>query len=323
MTKHHKPVAGSQGFWPKKRAARMYPRLRISGHYAKALPLGFAAYKAGMANTLYTDSRKDSSTRGMEVAMPVTILDAPPLKVAGIKLYASSAYGLKDSTTILAETVSKDLSRKTSAKPKGTKEKLEKAEKSLSSYAEIRLLVHTQPRMSGMGKKRPELFEVPLGGKPEEQWKYAKDRLGTEIQAKDVFEEGEFIDVIAIDKGKGTQGAVKRFGIKIRPRKSEGKRRHVGSLGPWHPARVLPGKIALPGQLGFQTRTEYNKRIIALGTDGLSPKSGWEHYGLVKGNYIMLAGSVPGSRKRLIMLRKASRPPKKVDKVQVKEIVLG
>ncbi|MCK4550932.1 MAG: 50S ribosomal protein L3 [Candidatus Aenigmarchaeota archaeon] len=37
---------------------------------------------------------------------------------------------------------------------------------------------------------------------------------------------------------------------------------------------------------------------------------GWHSYGLVKSSYVLLAGSVPGSRKRLVRIRNAIRDSK-------------
>ncbi|MBI4173975.1 MAG: 50S ribosomal protein L3, partial [Candidatus Aenigmarchaeota archaeon] len=140
MPKVHKPVAGSRGFWPKKRAKRIYPKLKVDAKSDKPVSLGFAAYKAGMATILYADTRKESSTRGLDVAMPVTVLDAPPLKITGIKLYRTTPYGMKDAGTIMADSLSKDLDRKTKATTKDTKGKLEQAEKALATYSDLRLL---------------------------------------------------------------------------------------------------------------------------------------------------------------------------------------
>ena len=68
----------------------------------------------------------------------------------------------------------------------------------------------------------------------------------------------------------------------------------------------------MAGQLGFFKRTEYNKRILKIGEDGkeIVPKSGFVNYGIIKGDYVVLEGSGPGPRKRLIVLKSAIRPPK-------------
>ncbi|MFQ5647711.1 MAG: 50S ribosomal protein L3 [Candidatus Aenigmatarchaeota archaeon] len=319
MARGHKPRAGSRAFWPKKRAKRIYPRLRAEGKEPK--PLGFAAYKAGMTQAVLVDTRKGSVTQGEDVVKSVTVLDCPALIVCGIKAYRSTTSGLVDLGVVWTEKIAKDLNRKTRL-PKAPKKKLEDLEKELERISEVRLLVHTKPRESGMRKKTPELFELPLGGDAKQQFEYAKGKLGSEIKVGDVFTEGDSIDVVAVTKGKGFQGPVKRFGVTIRPRKHEKKRRHIGVLGPRNVARVLPGKLAMAGQLGFQTRTEWNKRIVKLGSGGLAPKGGFLNYGLVRGDYLVLEGSVPGPRKRLIMLRPGLRAPETKESVQLKEVHL-
>lgn len=330
MTKDHKPVSGSRGFWPRKRARRIYPSPKARAAPGKPLPVCFAAYKAGMTKAVYTDTRKNSPTSGQDVTVPVTVFDAPPLTCIAVKVYRKTPDGLKDLTTIHSEKLPKDLPRKTKLPKKiENKSRLEQAEKQLSAENadktyDIRLLVSTNPRDSGTGKKKPEIFELPLGGTLKDKWAAAREKLGTELLAKDVFQEGELVDVSAVSKGKGFQGPVKRFGVKIRQRKHEKKRRHVGNIGAVTPARVLPGKIAMAGQLGFQTRTELNKKILKLGDGGLNPKGDWLSYGRVKDNYIVLEGSVPGPRKRLVIFMKSVRPrEKEAEKVEVKKVILN
>jgi large subunit ribosomal protein L3 len=64
--------------------------------------------------------------------------------------------------------------------------------------------------------------------------------------------------------------------------------------------------------MGYHQRTEYNKRILKMGTDGkeVTPKGGFTRYGNINGAYIILDGSIPGSEKRPIKLRHPARPPK-------------
>ncbi len=326
MAKGHKPVSGSRGYWPRKRAKRIYPVLKLKESLKSkdVVPLGFAGYKAGMTQVVYVDNKKGSPTYGQEIAKAVTVLDCPSLVVCGIKLYKKSLRGLVNSHTILAESLSKDLYRKTNIpKDPKTEEKIKEIENALEEIDDVRLLVHTKPRESGIGKKKPELFEIPLGGSDiKQKWEYAKEKLGKELKAEEVFSEGEYVDSLAVTKGKGYEGPVKRFGIKIRPRKHEKKRRHQGVLGVRNVARVLPGKIAMAGQMGFHTRTEFNKRILKIGTNGLNPNGGWVNYGLVRGDFLILEGSVPGPKKRLIFLRKAVRCSLPPQPVEIKHVIL-
>jgi len=239
MTRSHKPASGSRGFWPRKRAERIYDSFKSHQETRDAVPLDFAGYKAGMAQVLMTDNRKNSVTKGKEISVPVTVLDCPSLVVAGIKIYKKSSNNFYSSSVVWGDKISKDLERKTSMPEKHeTRKSLETIEKSFNEISDIRLLVHTKPRESGIGKKTPELFEVFLGGSVKEKWEYAKQKLGKEIKAGDVFREGETVDVKAVTKGKGFEGPVKRFGIKVRSRKNKKKRRHVGTLGPRNWARV-------------------------------------------------------------------------------------
>ena len=326
MAKGHKPKAGSRGYWKKKRAKRIYPGVKTKITDGAVGPLFFAVYKAGMSRAKIVDTRKESTTSGEEIIMPVTIFDCSAITVCAIKAYKLTPYGRKSSKMAWMDKPSKDLDRKSSMPKKiDSKKQLEEIEKSLNDYEDIVLVAHTNPRNTGLGKKKPELFEIPLTGKEvAEKFAYAKKRLGTELKIGDVFAEGEYVDAIAITKGKGFQGAVKRFGIKIRPRKHEKKRRNVGNIGAVGPGRVLPGVIAMPGQLGFQRRTENNKMIIKIGDDAkdVNPKGGFVNYGLVKGDYTIIAGSVPGPKKRLVMLRKAIRAYRKGSLPEFKKLIL-
>ena len=42
--------------------------------------------------------------------------------------------------------------------------------------------------------------------------------------------------------------------------------------------------------------------------DEVNPKGGFIRYGLIKSDYILLLGSVPGPKKRLVRLRDSMRP---------------
>jgi large subunit ribosomal protein L3 len=175
-----------------------------------------------------------------------------------------------------------------------------------------------------LGKKTPEIFELEVGGKDvKEKFEFAKQLLGKEIKASDVFKQGEYVDAIAVTKGKGTAGPVKRFGVFVQSRHAKEKRRHVGTLGQEEPGKVRY-TVPMAGQLGFQTRTELNKRILAMGEKGeeVTPKSGFKGYGVIKGNYMLIEGSVPGPKKRLIRLRTAIRPLKvKMLIPEIREVV--
>jgi len=180
-------------------------------------------------------------------------------------------------------------------------------------------VAHAQPAIAGISKKRPEIVELILSGKPGEQLAFAKEKLGNEISIEDVFKEKQFIDVKAVTKGKGFQGIVKRAGVKMHRPKAK-HRRTAGSIGPWHPATVM-WTVARPGQMGYHMRTEYNKKILKIGSEGneANPNAGFSRYGIVKSSFIILAGSVPGPSKRAIGLRTNIRRKKK-KKIKLEEI---
>ncbi|MFQ6105605.1 MAG: 50S ribosomal protein L3, partial [Candidatus Hydrothermarchaeaceae archaeon] len=117
----------------------------------------------------------------------------------------------------------------------------------------------------------------------------------------------------SITKGKGFQNPLKKWGTKHLPRKTRKGHRTAGTLGPWHPAAMM-WSVPTSGQMGYHQRTENNKRILKIGSRGesINPKGGFLSYGLIKGDYILLQGSIPGTRKRVVRLRPAIRPPKKL-----------
>jgi large subunit ribosomal protein L3 len=68
--------------------------------------------------------------------------------------------------------------------------------------------------------------------------------------------------------------------------------------------------VARSGQMGYHQRVEYHKRLMKISEspDEVNPKGGFVNYGLIKNDYVLLLGSVPGPKKRLIRLRKTVRP---------------
>jgi large subunit ribosomal protein L3 len=278
---------------------------------------GFVGYKAGMTHVFMIDDRKGSLTAGQEIVMPATVIDVPPLVVCAIKLYGQTTRGFNTLMEVWSSELSKDLARVLVVPEKYDQQKaLSEAEALVKDgkVVEVRLLSHTQPRLSSVPKKKPDLVEISIGGPSiGERWNRSKELLGKQIKVTDVFKEGEFVDVSAITKGKGFQGPVKRWGIKILPRKQDDGARQVGTLGPWKPPRVMwtvPG----PGQMGYNQRTDINKRILKLGVKGeeVTPSGGFMRYGPVKGDYVLLAGSIPGPTKRLVHLRRAMKGPAQI-----------
>jgi len=67
----------------------------------------------------------------------------------------------------------------------------------------------------------------------------------------------------------------------------------------------------IAGQMGYQRRTEFNKMVLKVGADGkdIAITGGIPHYGFVANSYILVKGSVPGPKKRALMLRAGVRQP--------------
>ncbi len=142
-----------------------------------------------------------------------------------------------------------------------------------------------------------------------EKLAFAHEHLSKDIPLEKVFKEGNVVDVHAVTKGKGTQGPVKRFGIALKNQKSEKGRRRPGSLGPWRGQAHVMYRVANAGQMGYHTRTEWNKQILKISSkaEEINPKGDFLRYGKVQNSYVLLKGSVAGPAKRLIRFNFATR----------------
>lgn len=130
-------------------------------------------------------------------------------------------------------------------------------------------------------------------------------KVGDQIKA-DIFEAGEFVDVIGTSIGKGFQGGVKRWGWSGGPQ-SHGSMSHrrIGSIGASaSPSRVFKGHH-LPGHMGAIRVTSQNLRVIKV---------------LPKDNLLLVKGSVPGKENSYVIVRSAV---KKRNIIKVKEASKG
>ena len=135
------PRRGSLQFWPRKRSKRIFARVKYWASSKDAKPLGFAGYKVGMTHLIINDNSKNSTTKGMDIFCPVTIIECPPLKTASIKFYKNTINGLKLVSETLADNLDKELARKI-ALPK------KKESKESKDFDFLRLLVYTQPKLT-------------------------------------------------------------------------------------------------------------------------------------------------------------------------------
>jgi len=311
MGKAHGSRHGSMQFWPRKLAKRVYGRVKSWPKQKEAGLLGFSGYKAGMTQALIVDNRKASVTKGQQIAVPVTVIECPPIKIASSRFYKKTINGLKVISEVYAEKTDKELSRKIPA-PKKAKKKID----NIKDFDDIRINVYTQPKLTGIGRKKPELYELGLGGSKDDKLKFVKENLGKEVKVSDIFKAGDQLDMHCVTKGKGYQGPVKRFGVQIRSHKAEKTKRGVGSLGGWRAQQHVMPRVPHAGKMGFHTRTEYNKLILKIGNkpEEINPKDGFLNYGLVKNDYLLIKGSVAGPKNRIVRIVKSIRPNKLMPK---------
>ena len=114
--------------------------------------------------------------------------------------------------------------------------------------------------------------------------------LADEIKA-DIFAAGDKIDATAITKGKGFQGAIKRFGQHRGPMTHGSKfHRHQGSNGACSsPSRVFKGK-GMPGHMGHVKATVQNLEIVRVDAEN---------------NLLLIKGAVPGPKKSLVTIKES------------------
>ena len=259
-----------------------------------------------MTHAFLVDYRKRSTTAGQEVSVPVTVVEVPPLRVVAARLYRDTPYGLQIAGEIWGGNPAEELSRRVTAHPASSAESKEAFAKTEAD--EVRLVVHSQPQLvTGVPSKTPELFEVRVSGeKFADRRQFAVGQLGLEVPVTQFVREGEFVDVIAVTKGKGFQGHIQRWGVKLQPRKNSKHRRMIGTLGPHNPSFVTY-RIPQAGQMGYHRRTQYNMRILKIVPDPraepIVPAGGFPHYGEVRSPVVLLHGSLPGPAKRLLRFR--------------------
>ncbi len=305
----HRPHRGSLQFWPRKRAKRVLPRVRTWKTNFSSEPklAGFIGYKVGMTHIILKEIDHLSPTKKLQDASyAATVIECPPLKPLSIRFYKRNGNGLKLVGEHFASKVDKEVKRKTVS----ISEKKDVPE----TYDDVRLVVYTQPKKTCSGKKTPDIMEIAISGNDAKQkFEFAKSLLDKDIKVSEVLQDGQLLDVHGVTKGKGFQGTVKRFGVKRRSHKSEKTVRGVGNLGSWTPKRV-EFSVAQPGKMGFHLRTEYNKLclIVSDKPEKINQAGGFLNYGKVKNEYIIIKGSVPGARKRVLVLTQPLRPNSKL-----------
>ena len=189
--------------------------------------------------------------------IPVTVLQAGPCAVTQVKTVANDGYSA-------VQVGFSDIKEKLVNKPK-----------------------QGQFKKAGVSYKR-YVRELKLDNAEEFQ-------LGQEIKC-DIFADGDKVDATAISKGKGFQGAIKRYGQHRGPMAHGSKfHRHQGSNGSTStPSRVFKGK-GMPGHMGSVKVTVQNLTIVKVDAEQ---------------NLILVKGAVPGPKKCLVTLKETVKAAK-------------
>ena len=317
MAKRSHPRRGSMAFSPRKRANRPFGHVKSwpTTDASEVRVQGFAGWKAGMTHILSRDLNPRSPSAGQEVRVPVTVVECPKMRILGVRGYQMTPYGKQavGEAWADADKIAEAFSELFKRLPERKEHDAEKHFANLESadLCEVRLIVATQPgEVSGIPTKVPDVMEMGLdGGSMSEQLNFAKEKLGEEYSFADSFEEGGLTDIVAVTKGYGWQGVIRRFGGKLQSHKNSKKRRQHGNMGDFGTGYVRK-TIRQGGQTGYHQRTEYNKRVLRIASPedhAITPAGGFLHYGEVNSDYILVKGSVTGPEKRLIRFRDATR----------------
>ena len=115
--------------------------------------------------------------------------------------------------------------------------------------------------------------------------------LGDSITVE-IFEEGEYVDVVGTSKGKGFQGVVKRYnfrGVGDATHGQHNRMRAPGSIGAAsYPARVFKG-MRMAGQMGNNRVKETNLQVMKVFPDK---------------NLLVVKGAVPGAKNSYVIIEK-------------------
>ena len=179
------------------RAKRIVPAPRAWQKYEGAPKLlGFLGFKAGMTHCIYIEDKPRSHLVNRELTVAVTCVETPPMVVFGLRGYAKTPYGLKIVGDIRTMETKEELSRRVKPPKKYDSKKTQKNfEKQLEKVVELRVVVHTQPYLTGIGMKTPNIAEIKIGCSDiKEGFEYGISLLGKEVLIRDVFKTGEFVE---------------------------------------------------------------------------------------------------------------------------------
>jgi large subunit ribosomal protein L3 len=305
MVNNNHSRKGSLQFYPRVRSKKIIPNINWNIHNKKECSLlGFIGYKVGMTSVFVKDNTPDSMTKGKRITIPATIIECPLMKIYSVRFYKDG----KVKKDILV-TNDKDLRRKVKVP------KVAKYFKEEEDFDDVFVILYSDTKSISINKKKPDLLEFKISGTKEEKISFIKSKIGKSLSVIDFFNNG-LVDIHAVTKGYGTQGPVKRFGIGLKDHKSEKGIRRPGSLSSFGLRRVT-FRAPQAGQTGYHSRVLYNSLILDTGKikeKDINQKSGFHKYGNIKTEYILVKGSIPGPKKRGLVLTVAQRPSKSTSK---------
>ncbi len=145
----------------------------------------------------------------------------------------------------------------------------------------------SKPLQGHFASKKVEPKKVLFESRLESSSEY---QAGQEISLE-LFDECPFVDVIAMSKGKGYQGVMRRHGFKGGPSAhGSGFHRHAGSTGMRStPGRTFPG-LKMPGHMGHEKVTQEGLVVVKVDKER---------------NLLLVKGAVPGAKNSIVYVRKS------------------
>lgn len=116
--------------------------------------------------------------------------------------------------------------------------------------------------------------------------------VGKPVALDQLFEEGQFVDVRGVSRGRGFSGVIRRhhFAGAVQTHGTHEYKRHGGSIGTnMTPGRTLKG-LRMPGQHGNFTVSILNQRVVKV---------------IPEKNLILIRGAVPGAANGFVEVRGA------------------
>ena len=124
------------------------------------------------------------------------------------------------------------------------------------------------------------------------EFQFDEEKNLGDIITSDLFEEGEYVDVVGTSKGKGFQGVVKRHGFAGVGDATHGQHNRLrapGSLGAGStPSKVMKG-MKMAGRMGGDRVTQQNLQVVKVYSEK---------------NLIVVKGSIPGAKGSFVLIQK-------------------